>query len=182
MYPGCEKARHSSTPSLPSTASAPASTAPPDWLFGLHQKPAEGADDLLLLVVVLLLRGRCRRRLHRPERPLHLRATLPLHHVCTAMKPSPSKPHGEFRRKTKNKTRAWFNFVLAPPRVEGVCGRQVAHALYHGPAQNAPNSAPRPDGDSRVSICCPWSSLLPSIRGMILSDHELWAAVYIHSN
>jgi hypothetical protein len=23
-------------------------------------------------------------------------ATLPLHHVCTAMKPSPSKPHGEF--------------------------------------------------------------------------------------
>ena len=125
MYPGCEKARHSSTPSLPSTASAPASTAPPDWLFGLHQKPAEGADDLLLL------RGRCRRRLHRPERPLHLRATLPLHHVCTAMKPSPSKPHGEFRRKTKNKTRAWFNFVLAPPG-RGVCGRQDAHALYHG--------------------------------------------------
>ena len=79
----------------------------------------------------------------------------------------------------QNQTRAWFNFVLAQPRVEGVCGRQVAHALYHGPAQNAPNSAPRPDGDSRVSICCPWSSLLPSIRGMILSDHELWAAVLV---
>ena len=36
-------------------------------------------------------------------------ATLPLHHVCTAMKPSPSKPHGKFRSKNKNKTRVWFN-------------------------------------------------------------------------